>query len=545
MSTAQNGSQHSTTSVSDSGTNYIDSLLEGVKWGGALGTGTALTYSFPWLNGANAYWASNPFYSSLNEPSDGFALSAGQQSAAKAALTAWSNVANITFTQISETQSSVGDIRTAWTNKINDGAWGWSGYPSDYWSSAGDVWISSKATGSESASYWQAGGYGFEALMHEYGHSLGLKHPFEDSPNLPLSNDNRLYTLMSYTEPSSTVFVNYTQSGNSYSYTYSNVNPDTPMLYDIAAIQYLYGANKSYHSGNDVYTFDPSKPFIRTIWDGGGEDTISTSNFSLGCQIDLRSGYFSKIAIHSNPPSGVNWTSSPPVSTYDTSYNLAIAYNCVIENAIGGSGDDVLVGNNANNKLTGGIGNDVINGGAGLDTSIYSGKFIQYRIEKVQGKVTDLQTNRDGVDTLTNVERLRFSDTNVAFDSAKGEIAGEAYRIYKAAFDRAPDSGGLGFWIDAMDDGATLTSVAKGFINSPEFQKLYGANVSNKDYVTKLYNNVLDRNPDQGGYDFWLGALAKGATREDILVNFSESNENIANVANLIANGIQYQEWLG
>ena len=63
--------------------------------------------------------------------------------------------------------------------------------------------------------------------------------------------------------------------------------------------------------------------------------------------------------------------------------------------------------------------------------------------------------------------------------------------------------------------------------------------------MTKLYNNVLDRNPDQAGFDFWLGALANGATREDILVNFSESKENIANVADLIANGIQYQEWVG
>ena len=56
---------------------------------------------------------------------------------------------------------------------------------------------------------------------------------------------------------------------------------------------------------------------------------------------------------------------------------------------------------------------------------------------------------------------------------------------------------------------------------------------------------MLDRIPDQGGYDFWLGAMGRGATRADILVSFSESPENIANVADLIANGIQYQEWVG
>jgi hypothetical protein len=189
--------------------------------------------------------------------------------------------------------------------------------------------------------------------------------------------------------------------------------------------------------------------------------------------------------------------------------------------------------------------------------AIYRGQLSDYQISLNQtvdiGEnrgltglvIQDSISGRDDRDMVANINRLQFSDTNLALDTDKGEIAGSAYRIYKAAFDRAPDAGGLGFWIDAMDDGASLLSVAAGFISSPEFEKLYGSNVSDRDYVTKLYNNVLDRNPDQGGYDFWLGALANGATREDILVNFSESKENIANVADLIANGIQYQEWAG
>lgn len=159
--------------------------------------------------------------------------------------------------------------------------------------------------------------------------------------------------------------------------------------------------------------------------------------------------------------------------------------------------------------------------------------------------VTDTQANRDGSDTLSNVERLRFSDINLAFDSAAGQIAGSAYRIYKAAFDRAPDLGGLGYWIDQLDNGGSLQTAASGFIHSAEFESLYGANSSDTLFVTKLYNNVLDRNPDQGGYDYWLGQMSNGMTRESVLINFSESNENIANVSGLIANGIQYQEWLG
>lgn len=215
------------------------------------------------------------------------------------------------------------------------------------------------------------------------------------------------------------------------------------------------------------------------------------------------------------------------------------------ENLSGTLGDDKIYAYDGHDTINGKNGNDILNGGEGLDTAVYNGLHHQYEIQALTGVLIDLQENRDGSDTLVNVERLHFSDTNVALDIGKGEVAGEAYRIYKAAFDRAPDSGGLGFWIEALDNGASLTGVANGFIGSPEFQNLYGSNVSNRDFVTKLYNNVLDRNPDQGGYDFWLGALANGASKADVLASFSESNENIANVADLIASGIQYQEWLG
>lgn len=203
--------------------------------------------------------------------------------------------------------------------------------------------------------------------------------------------------------------------------------------------------------------------------------------------------------------------------------------------------DNSIYGYGGNDRLVGKRGNDLLDGGSGTDTSEYAQTKANYEIRPLNNHW--IVSGPDGNDSLFGVERLHFSDTNIALDITG--TAGQAYRIYKAAFDRAPDTGGLGFWIDAMDEGASLTNVAAGFIASPEFQKLCGANVSDRDFLTKLYNNVLDRNPDQGGYDFWLGALENGTTREDILVNFSESKENIANVADLIANGIQYQEWLG
>ena len=234
-------------------------------------------------------------------------------------------------------------------------------------------------------------------------------------------------------------------------------------------------------------------------------------------------------------------------------FNLNVLLNTAVSkhadgNTINGTPKDDVISLLAGDQARGMAGDDRIIGTEnGLEQSVYYGAMSDFEIIVQSNRELSLVSTfgNEGNDKLVNIERLRFSDTNLALDIEKGEDAGSAYRIYKAAFDRAPDAGGLGFWISAMDDGASLTSVASGFINSPEFQKIYGANVSDRDYVTKLYNNVLDRNPDQGGYDFWLGAQANGATREDILVNFSESKENIANVADLIANGIQYQEWLG
>lgn len=203
-------------------------------------------------------------------------------------------------------------------------------------------------------------------------------------------------------------------------------------------------------------------------------------------------------------------------------------------------------------------GGDHFYGGNGIDMSVYQGTFNQYNVQQnatIQdartdytssntGKVvTDFVANRDGIDKLIDVERLSFSDTNVAYDIGKGQNAGEAYRIYKAAFDRAPDADGLGFWIDALDNGASLTGVAQGFINSVEFKNMYGANPTDQQFVTELYNHVLHRAPEGEGYQFWLNSLSSGVSRAQVLADFSESTENINQTDPLIANGIQYQPY--
>jgi Ca2+-binding RTX toxin-like protein len=187
--------------------------------------------------------------------------------------------------------------------------------------------------------------------------------------------DSEQYTVMSYTLHPHSLF---TQLGADGQIHYRDIEPSTPMLYDIAAVQYLYGANMQTRAGDDVYRFSPSKPFLECIWDGGGSDTISVAAFTLGCTVDLRAGHFSDLAILPAPVDMPGWKQP----TYDGTDNLSIAYGATIENATGGHGGDMLIGNDAANALrgaggddtlSGGPGADRLTGGAGADTFVFDG----------------------------------------------------------------------------------------------------------------------------------------------------------------------------
>ena len=147
--------------------------------------------------------------------------------------------------------------------------------------------------------------------------------------------------------------------------------------------------------------------------------------------------------------------------------------------------------------------------------------------------------------TETNIQQVKFSDHTLTIDSTPNVNLLESYRIYKAAFDRAPDYGGLGFWYNAMSHGgASLSDVAGEFIKSTEFKAMYGDNSTDSNFLTLLYQHVLGRTPDQGGFDFWITALHTD-TRANVLVQFSESGENIANVAGVVSHGIIYEAYTG
>jgi hypothetical protein len=206
------------------------------------------------------------------------------------------------------------------------------------------------------------------------------------------------------------------------------------------------------------------------------------------------------------------------------------------------AGNDIFYDEGANSA------NSSINGGLGLDVSIYKNKMSSYLITNLDNGSFSVQSSfLDGGstirDTLNNIERLQFSDINLALDT--DGIAGQAYRIYEAVLGRAPDLEGLGYWINDMDNGVSLTTIAKGFIASPEFQGKYGSNPSYETYLNLLYNNILDRAPDAEGLNYWLTNMRNGIdSPAAVLASFSEGYENTANVAPDIANGIYYTAWI-
>lgn len=182
--------------------------------------------------------------------------------------------------------------------------------------------------------------------------------------------------------------------------------------------------------------------------------------------------------------------------------------------------------------------NDGIDGRQGIDTVVFFGKRTEFSIASLKDEGWIVFSARE-INTLQNIERLKFNDGAIALD-IQGN-GGQAYRLYQAAFDRTPDEGGLGYWIEFLDNGGRLVDVAAGFVGSLEFQGLYGNNPGSSKLVTRFYQNVLHREPEPEGWMYWVNQIDTGAqTVQMVLSNFSESPENQANLLGVLSNGFDY-----
>lgn len=335
-------------------------LLSGFHWAKGVHT-----YSFPTHRSAYGYLDAS--YSHFH------GLTGGQQKAVTSVLKCYSSFSNLVFARATGAAADTASIRLA---EADSQATAYAYYPSTA-ESGGDVWFNA------SHNYYDKpvkGSYAYLTFIHEIGHALGLKHAHEGGAHgrIAASHNAMSYTVMTYASYlGAKITGKYTNAADSYA--------QSPMLDDIAAIQKLYGANYAFNNGATTYHWsqETGEEFIngvgqgkpignkvfQTVWDGGGNDTYDFSNYSHGLSVDLNPGRWTTL--------GSDQTAVLSAKAHITAPgNIANAYlyhnnqASLIENAIGGSGDDKIVGNAAANTLNGGAGADTLAGGKGADVLI-------------------------------------------------------------------------------------------------------------------------------------------------------------------------------
>ena len=404
------------------GNNNIDGLLSGLVWGT-----TSLTWRIP---GAASDYDTDPRnvgiqYGDMARVNTWLAPTASMFTATAQILNEqFAAVSQLRFTMLAGANTAA-DLTIGRATSTADFQTAYAHYP---WGPgaglSGDSWFStSYDTWGNASSYATPtlGGYNWYTYLHEFGHNMGLKHGHEiggvNNVAMNADRDSSEFSVMTYRS-----HIGSDPAGGATNERWGFAQ--SLMMYDIAALQVMYGANFTENASATVYTFSTTtgemfvngvgegtpggNKIFRTVWDGNGVDTYDLSNYSTNLNIDLTPGGWSVFSTTQLANLGQGFVARGNL------FN-ALQFNgdirSLIENAIGGSGADIMRGNQADNTLSGGHGSDTIYGGSGGDT--------------IYGGVSSVDLNEIGADMLYGENGDDFIYGNGGSDTIIGGLGAD------------------------------------------------------------------------------------------------------------------------
>ncbi|MCB1332884.1 MAG: DUF4214 domain-containing protein [Roseivivax sp.] len=532
-------------------TNDHTALLSGSAWTDAQATPAVISYSFETSAPANSDFSA-AFLNSF------MPYTSAEQVLAEISLGQWAAVSGLIFVEAGPGNGDIRfghyDLSLAGTDL--SGADAFAYFPTrrdgSDWDIAGDVYTDVTLYGD----------YLRSIVTHELGHALGLKHPHEGTPTLLPTLDDEAHTVMSYNSSGSI--------------------PSGLGTLDPAAIRAIYGPAQfraSTTGGLQQFHWDGAALLLTQSWGNAASQALGSSFDDLldaGAGNDTVAGYRGDDTL----------TGGDGDDQLDGGLgNDRLDGGAGADDMFGDDGNDLLLGGAGDDTLDGGAGDDTFEGGPGADIVLGSGGRNEMRyttsdaavqVDLTQGVYAggaaqgdyiesifalrgsafgdvlggDAENNLlhgdGGADSLTGYAGQDTLNGGAGADTLMGDagddlllgdgdtpdptdpLPGQVLRLYQATLDRAPDVGGFRSWTVALESGAqTLDQVATGFVASAEFQARFGA-PDNAGFVTLLYQNVLGRAPDAAGLAGWTARLDGGATRQSVVLGFSESAEFIA-----------------